>query len=65
MNIRLAQAKTRINRNNNTGRRNSIPDGDEDDEDDTKVFRQEQFDVQYAELLKEKQVLEKVCSYSV
>jgi hypothetical protein len=36
-------------------------DVDEDDEDETKVFRQEQFDAQYAELLKEKQTLEKVC----
>lgn len=61
MNARHMQTKCRIKQTNDIRQHANISD-DEDDEDDTKVFQQEQFDVLYEELLKEKQGLEKASS---
>lgn len=55
------QAKCRIKRVDDLRRHtNILNDEDDDDDDDTMVFRQEQFDSQYAQLLREKLALEKV-----
>ncbi|KAF9444449.1 hypothetical protein P691DRAFT_677569 [Macrolepiota fuliginosa MF-IS2] len=56
--VRRHEARCRIKRTNDVRQQGSVSD-EEDDEDDTIVFRQEQFDLQYAELLKEKMALEK------
>jgi hypothetical protein len=53
------QARLRSNTNYDIRQQNRVPDS-EDEEDETIVFKQEQFDAQYAELFKEKQTLEKV-----
>ncbi|KXN84412.1 hypothetical protein AN958_12641 [Leucoagaricus sp. SymC.cos] len=52
------EVQCRIKQTTDLRQQNVLSD-DEEDDDNTKVFRQEQFDVQYAELLKEKQALEK------
>ncbi|KAF7775677.1 hypothetical protein Agabi119p4_4070 [Agaricus bisporus var. burnettii] len=56
--IRQHEARLRSNTYLNTRRQNHVSDS-EDDEDETIVFKQEQYDAQYAALFKEKQTLEK------